>query len=369
METSAVDAALREPTLATRSDPSLMGPEADARAASGESELLPGGARAYEFFQAVRALIRGAPERDPVGGYGDPANEVVRFGVDPTLGFPPTDITSFEERDGAPPRMAVAFMGLIGPSGLLPHHYTLLAGDRGRVRDHALRDFLDIVHHRLLSLFYLAWEKHRFAIAHERNPQDHLTRHLLDLIGLGTPGLRERLGIPAEALLPYAGLLSLRPRPAVALEQMLEDHFGVPVVVEQFVGGWFPLGRGTQCELGEETIGAATLGEGAVVGDEIWDQQARARIRLGPLTRAQYEDFLPTGSAYAPLRALARFFTGDEVDLEVQLVMARDEIPACVLGADEDAPPLGWCTWLRSSRPGHDSDDTILSLADARSPS
>lgn len=377
METAPVDPALRDRSLGLGSASVESPLEADARAdaradrqrAASAEAALGGAPSAYEFFQAMRLLRQRIPERDPVGGYGDPADEIVRLGVDPELSFPPGDIRAIEPFENGPPRMAVNFMGLTGPNGVLPHRYTLQVAERSRARDHAMRDFLDIFHHRLLSLFQLAWEKHRFAIAYERDGQDHLSRHLLDLVGVGTGGLAERLGIPSESLLLYAGLLSPRPRPAIALEQLLGDYFGVTVEVEQFVGGWYAIDQSAQCNLGDESMGAAPLGAGAVVGDEIWEQQSRARVRIGPLTRAQYEDFLPTGSAHAPLRSLVRFFTSDEVEIEIQLVLRRDEVPPCVLGADEasgPSPPLGWCTWLRSSTLTRDPDDTILPLADAR---
>ena len=56
------------------------------------------------------------------------------------------------------------------------------------------------------------------------------------------------------------------------------------------------------------------------------------RIRLGPLTLNQYLDFLPTGPAYEPLRALTRFFAGDELDFELQLVLKKEEAPPCRVG-------------------------------------
>ena len=49
--------------------------------------------------------------------------------------------------------------------------------------------FLDIFNHRAISLFYRAWEKHHFTVGYERNEQDPLSPHLMDLLGLGTPGL------------------------------------------------------------------------------------------------------------------------------------------------------------------------------------
>jgi type VI secretion system protein ImpH len=105
------------------------------------------------------------------------------------------------------------------------------------------------------------------------------------------------------------------------------------------------------------------LGAGVVVGDEIWDQQSRVRIRVGPLSLEQYANFLPGGSAHDPLKALVRFFSNDELDFEVKLVLRRDEVPKCEVGAEDAAAPrLGWISWLKSAPLEHNPGDTILSL-------
>ena len=39
------------------------------------------------------------------------------------------------------------------------------------------------------------------------------------------------------------------------------------------------------------------LGEGAFLGDEVWDQQSRFRIRLGPLGLDRFIEFLPDAPA------------------------------------------------------------------------
>jgi type VI secretion system protein ImpH len=316
----------------------------------------------FGFFQAVRVLERLLPERAPVGGFADPAGEVARFTVNPSISFPPGEIHALELADGEAARMDVNFLGLTGPVGVLPHHYTLLVAERRRARDGALGAFLDLFHHRAVSLFYRAWEKHRVAVAHEKGTNDRLAEHLLDLVGAGLPEARERTGVPPAALVFYAGLLALQPRGAVALEQLLEELFGVPAEVEQFVGGWYRLPVRDQCALGDEECASTRLGLGAVAGDEVWDQQMRVRIRLGPLTRAQFDDFLPTGSAYALLGALLRFFGHDQFEFELQLVLARGDVPAFVLGAEGPSQPLGWATWIRSAAFARDADETILTL-------
>jgi type VI secretion system protein ImpH len=317
----------------------------------------------FGFFQAVRLLERLYPERRGVGRFGDPATEVVHFSARPAIAFPPSELHSVDLPGDRPARMVVNFMGLIGPLGVLPYLYTELVAERARVRDRALRDFLDVFQHRFVSLFYRAWEKYHFTAAYERDGRDGVTEHLRDLIGLGIAAFRNRLAVPDEALLFYAGALAPQPRSAVALEQMLEDFLGVPVAVEQFVGGWYALSPSTQCRVGDETGPAEQVGLGAVVGDEVWDQQARVRLRLGPLTREQYERFLPTGAGYELVRTVTRFFTHDQFDFDVQLVLAREDVPGCVLGSDEERPPpLGWRTWLRTKPFVHDADDTILTL-------
>jgi type VI secretion system protein ImpH len=90
-------------------------------------------------------------------------------------------------------------------------------------------------------------------------------------------------------------------------------------------------------------------------------------LRLGPLTLVKYVDFLPEGSAYEPLRSLTRFFAGDEIDFEVQLILKREEVPACELQdrssfKEQIAPQLGWSTWVKSVPMTRDPGDTILRI-------
>lgn len=318
----------------------------------------------FAFFQAVRLLERLRPECPPVGGWADPGAEAVRFGVPPSLAFPPSEIQALELREDGPAAMKVNFFGATGPQGVLPHEYTLLVADRLRARDRALADFLDMFHHRLLSFFYRAWQKYRFAAAREDGREDVLGEHVLDLIGLGPHGSRTSLPFPADALISRAGLLVPQPRGAAALQQLIEDFFGVAVEVKQFVGGWYPLGLGDRCRVSDdEEEPANQLGRGAVAGDEIWDQQSKVRLRLGPLDRATYDSFLPGGEAHQPLASLLRFFSHDQYEFEVQLVLSAEDVPGVRLGGEDDtAARLGWSTWIRSQARKLEADETILTL-------
>jgi len=332
-------------------------------AASGASDKLRREPFSFDFFQAVRVLEKLLPERTAVGKFAHPRDEVAHFGAHPSLAFPASQIQELDWPQTGPLRMLVNFMGLTGPEGVLPNPYTSLISDRSRAGDTSPRDFLDIFNHRIISLFYRAWRKYRLDVASERGERDRFSRHLLSLVGLGTDGLQDRQAVPDDSLIYYAGLLSQRPRSAHALRQILEDYFDVPVEIEQFAGGWYALDSDAQCSLSEGSLDSEELGFGAVIGDAVWNQQSKVRIILGPLSLERYVDFLPDGDAWQPLQGWVRFYSNEEWDFEVKLILQRDEVPVCELGADEAAAPqLGWVSWVKSAPFARDPDDTVLAL-------
>jgi type VI secretion system protein ImpH len=287
----------------------------------------------------------------------------VHFRVNPRLGFPASQIQTLEFSEDAPPEMTVNFMGLTGPSGVLPYAYSEMILERIRAKDHSVSAFFDIFNHRAISLFYRAWQKSRFPVTYSAGPRDLFTRYLLDLIGLGTDGLRDRQEVEDEALLHYVSLLGMQARSAGALEQIIEDYFEVPVEIQQFTGAWYGLDEPTQCAMSDMDTPSCQLGAGAVVGDAVWDRQARVRIRLGPLGMERYCDFLPEASAYKALRAITRFFSNQCLEFELQLVLERAQTPGTELDFDAANPVrLGWVSWLRTAPLGIDPDETILTL-------
>jgi type VI secretion system protein ImpH len=144
---------------------------------------------------------------------------------------------------------------------------------------------------------------------------------------------------------------------------LLIDYFGVPVEVDQFVGAWYPVESDLQCNLGLDKTDSERLNLGALVGDEIWDQQSKVRVCLGPLTLEQYLDFLPGGEAHVEIRALTGFFSKGEFDVELQLVLRRAEVPPCELkSAGGVVPQLGWTSWVKSAPFTRDPGETVLEL-------
>lgn len=314
----------------------------------------------FEFFQAVRLLERLAPERRPVGRYTEPAAEAVRFRARASLAFAPSQVHQLDEAEGeaAPPRMTVAFMGMTGPAGVLPHHYTELLIERTRYKDTALGDFLDLFNHRMISLFYRAWEKYRFPVAYERGEGDRFTEFLFDIIGMGTRGLRNRQSFRDEVLLFYGGLFAARPHSASAMEAMLGDYFGVPARLEQFSGQWLKLDEESLTRIGTAN---AELGVTAVAGTRVWDAQSKFQLQFGPLAYDEFIKFLPNGAAFKPATELVRLLAGLEFDFDVRLTLLAEEVPGCVLTTRaKRAPMLGWTSWLKTSPFTEDDSQVVL---------
>lgn len=318
----------------------------------------------FDFFQAVRLFEKLFPDKRAVGREALPHEEPVRFRSRIALDFPPSEIHEIREVDvnGSDERqteMLVNFMGVVGVSGVLPSQYTELALDRIRHRDTAMWAFLDIFTHRAVSMFFRAWAKYRFPISYERG-QDEFTSYLFDFTGLGTPGLRGRMSIEDESLLPFSGLITQKPHSANAIENILSDYFGIKAEAEQFFGQWLELNQTDVTNLGRQN---GTLGLNAIVGARVWNQQSKFRIKLGPLPFNKFQAFLPNGTANKPLRSIISFMVGMEFDFDVQLSLAAKQVPGMILTTRAvRRPVLGWTSWLKTKPFKQDDEQVVLRM-------
>jgi type VI secretion system protein ImpH len=316
-----------------------------------------------EFFQAVRLLQRMEKNRGAVGYFVAPDREAIRFSSLPSLSFPPSQLYDLKRDEHGQLQLVVQFMGLNAAISILPHAYTEYLLARLRDKDTAMADFFDIFNHRLISLFYRGWQKYRFYIGYENGDQDTLTPRMLDFIGLGTQGLQNQSTLPDQAFLSYAGLLGKHVRTAGALKQILEDYFGVPVTIHQFAGAWRSLPANNQSSLSGFNRASERLGVGTVVGNEVWDHHGRIRISIGPMSFDEYVSFLPGYDAHRDLEAWVRFYSNGQYEAEVQLILKKEEAPACELGTrGKQEPRLGLASWLKTKPLRKDPGDAIFLL-------
>ena len=332
----------------------------------------------FDFFQAVRILERTRlHDQAPVAvGYDGPADqEAVHFVAPVSLSFPSASVREIIPRGPGQPydfTMHVNFMGLTGPSGTLPRHYSTLLIERTRDKETGYRDFLDLFNHRLVSLFYRAWEKYRIPAAYERAGTTRSTASNLDLfsfgvyslVGLGTDGLRGRTAVPDETFLYYAGLFACQSRSPAGIVSIISSYFNVPAAVDSFIGQWLLLPpeersalpakrnpKGLNCRLGTDSV----------LGSRVWDVQSKFRVRLGPLTYAQFCEFLPSGNGFNAIFDLLKTYAGPCLDAEIQPVLQAAEVPFTqLLSSPRVKPRLGQNVWMASRPFENDFDGAVF---------
>ncbi len=322
----------------------------------------------FDFYQLVK-LLEGLERRrradtgqvlTPPGGSDDPDEEPVRFSAHADLGFHASDLRTVRPTpaDGEQAQVTVNFLGLAGARGPLPLFYTELIRDRIRRGDHALQAFLDIINHRLISLWYRVRQRHRPTL-HTEAPERHpYAQYLLAFAGLRPTDtqaafdrhvnhrLEGERGLEARDLIYYAGLFWQHDRSMHGLERMLSHFFKMPVTGEQLCGRWIRLGANERTAL---TTGEHhnRLGVSTIAGGQVFDPQSRFALHLGPLTWQDYVDFLPTGGRFEALYKLTQFYARSayDFDLKVQVKPAEIAPGRPALNAREGVR-LGWTSWI-----------------------
>ena len=319
--------------------------------------LLVERAEKMDFFQAVRLLENAYPERPRVGASLRPRDDSVRFGQDPSLSFNPTAISYYRPASArAKARLAVNFFGLFGPNGALPLHLTEYARERQRNEgDPTLVAFVDVFHHRMLSLFYRARASAEPAISLDRPDGDRFSTYVGSMFGIGSPAMRERDEIGDFAKLHFAGLMANQKRPAAGLVTILREYFKLPIEMEQFVGHWMRLPAEAQTRIGMQDQGSR-IGLSAVLGRQVWDCQNKFRLVIGPLDYEDYKRMLPGGPSMQRLSAWVKNYAGPVLEWDVRLLLKKKEVPPLKLGGTQ----LGWTTYLASRPAARDTDQLLI---------
>ncbi|WP_251979177.1 type VI secretion system baseplate subunit TssG [Salinicola avicenniae] len=329
----------------------------------------------FGFFQLVRLLRLHYSRSGRIDPENRPHEDPLRFRSLLSLNFPPSEISDlrFEDdkvrsaNDEPLSEIQVTFMGLVGPSGVLPRPYTeLLINRHIEKRDDAAHAFMDFFSHRMTALFYEAWQKYRFHIEYERKGSADFENWLLHLVGFSPVTQRQRLEreddpapLSRDLFSWFSGLWTQRPRNAGNLQAMLEYTFGEPCRVTSFAGRWIRLEADQYTRLGQRN---AVLGESAIAGTRIRDYQSTFRLCFGPLTLAAYRRLLPGTPAYRRLVKLVRFYAGIELDFQIELILDRGEIPTPRLGGDGNVA-LGRVGWLKpDGRPAADDGHALFDI-------
>ncbi len=326
----------------------------------------------YHIFLALRIIEAQFPDAPRIGESKRPRDDRFRFGQEAEMAFPPSSIASITPPNGGKPgKLINRFFGLWGPMGPMPIHLTEYARDRQRNhRDPTLIAFADMLTHRLMALLYRAWTAALPAPSFDRamrtdkgrSHSDPFERKIAALSGHYENGLRDRDAMPEMAKRHFVAHLSPAPRHPEGAVSMVSTFVNAPVELIEFVGEWLELEDDDRWSLGAPT----GLGLGTSVGSQVYSHSAKFRLRIGPMHLADYKRMLPGRKLLKQVEAVVRNYVGDTFDWDINLVLAKDEVPSAQLGMDT---ALGHTSWLGQRTEDSDADELYLvpeSLASRR---
>lgn len=309
----------------------------------------------FNFFQSVSIIERWLRRNGQAQG----VEHWVRFTNSVSLSFPASAIEALHIDADGPVRTASelqaalargqlrrihitpTFMGFLGVNGVLPYHYTdTVAGQLHAAKDAGPRAFLDLFSHRCLTLFYRAWQQCRVEYRTGANGGDGFMPLQLALAGVAPGGNTHQQENDArseddgflsdEVRAHYAALIRHRPVSSAVLTGVLTEYFGLPFALEQFVGKWE-----TQLPHEQSRLGVAnfTLNHDTMLGPRYLRHDLWVRLRIGPLTRADFDRFMPGTPASEALRAMLTLFAVPNLRFEVRPVLRQQDMRPVVLGS------------------------------------
>jgi type VI secretion system protein ImpH len=309
----------------------------------------------FALFAALRMLEQLHGDAPRFGVSRRLRDDPVRFAQLPSLTFAPADVAGYDESRGSRPVLEQFGFGVFGPNGALPLHLTEFAYQRQRQQDDpAVTAFVNLFQHRMIALFYRAWANADPAACRDRPASDAFDLYVGALLGLGARSSRERDAVLDEAKLSRVALFGMKSRPADGLETVLEGYFSLPFAVEQYCGAWLEIPDAARTRLGGGRATAA-LGWSATLGAASWQVQHRFEIVAGPMSLAEFLQFMPGQPTLEELRALVRLYTNDEWSWQLRLLVAERDVPAARL---DGATQLGWTSWLGGRR--DEASDVVL---------
>lgn len=317
------------------------------QAASDLSAAILEQASSIQFFQLIERLYR-INDADCEHALDiHPNDELIRYEVNPSLGFPRSDvIDAWTENSGGRAHyvIQVAFMGLHGSSSPLPRHYLDAVACEPYEQEHGARvPFFDFFHHRLLTLLHRGWRKYRYFVRFLPTAADGFSQYVYSFIGLNDRDIRRETPLPWSRLLTYAGMMVTRSRAPSMVAGIISNCFELPEVeVKQWVERYVDIPDDQTNCLGKQNM---MLGDGFTIGQRVLTVNTKFLVCIKQLDQQRYRDFLPSGAAFPQLCSLLACLLRDQLAYDLELELIPSAVPAFILDPDHGVH-LGWTSFL-----------------------
>ncbi len=310
----------------------------------------------YNLFSILRHLeVNQDVSKRLVGETVSPSHDLFRLYQNPSMSFIYKNIDTVALKDNKF-QIAINEIGLLGANSPLPSHLIEFIFQRKhQYGDGAWASFVNMLQHRILTMFYRSWMNAQSVMSLENKGNDKFSRYIASIAGFAVLDQKQSNHyVEHFSKLYFAGYSLQRNRSADNFQSLLSQYFSLPIRLDENIGQWFKLPKKEQTRLGADK--RYTLGDGLIIGKKIYDVQTKFRLTIGPLSLDEFKSFFKNEFNAKRLIEWVHFYVGAEYDWDVQLILAKPEVPSMILGNHNK---LGLTTWLGSTE--KDVDNVIIS--------
>jgi type VI secretion system protein ImpH len=320
----------------------------------------------FSYFQALRLLSLAHASK--FNSLMDLMRRDLSVRADTELGFPSSDLKSFEDGGGLSAnfihRLTVTFMGLYGSASPLPPFYATDIMSEVLNDDNTCRDLMDII-----SL--PSYRNHAEAYFHNHLPfriveeKDRLCLEILYcFLGLGHKSLFKESGPPWRDL-PFIGLFARHARHSEGLLAYLTGRFGLKgAELKQCALRRVAIPADQRCRLGGKVAESRQVGHGALLGGRVRDLRGKFQIIL-PVSDMDYlQKLMPGGALRREMEKAVNNYVIEPLRYDVLLRLALGTARGAVLGRDNNRS-LGLSAFLS---PPSNREFTLITSQAGRGP-
>lgn len=301
----------------------------------------------YRLLDHLHSQDRG---RSPLLGDSlNPKHDLVNIQSHITFGHKASGVQQVVQAANGKYTVLLNNLSLAGMYGALPDTYGEEIADR---RNQDMRDFLDIFHHRLMSLLYRFYRKNRIFLGSINVKNNIIGKILHNLTGLSL--FQKPFQFQETGLFPLFNLF-WRNGPSISgVQDLIRGYFHVKTKVMPFLGGWiYP----DQSVLSYLNKSYQALNQSLFIGRKTWDDTYGFTIYIGPMDFEQYVAFIPpVQQNFHTLRQLLFYYIDNSYHVRLAIHLKSDSVPALCLGKRSY---LNFTTWL-SPASTHIKDTCVI---------
>lgn len=246
--------------------------------------------------------------------------------------------------------IVTTFLGLSGSTSPLPSY---LAEEvlQDLPENTARRDFLDIFHHRALSLLYRLVSRYRIENEHSSDGNDMWMRYSLCLAGIGSEYHAQSEALHRSALLRILPLLVGSVFSKASIERCLylcvAELVASPesVRIVEFQGTRETLEPGDQFCLGKS---GNNLGESCLIGHSVFNPSGRFVVKIVPRNTAICKKFFSSKIGFKQVSAVVNLLCPPWMEWDLDILISDNSLFRMQLSSQGDSMgTLGRC-WLQS---------------------